>query len=141
MPSCGGIDVRLPVWNEALSVGDLRIDEEHRYFFSQLRELLVCTETGPLSEVRSAVATLIAELITHFDHEEAVFGETAYPDASSHAVEHRILLHMAQEVSGEVSRSSNLCYLRLSVEQMAQVIIQHLQGSDLCFKPYIGTVI
>ena len=79
-------------WNESFSVGNAQLDSDHRILFELIAQLHDAMETGQTRDVVGSVVGVLVEYVQyHFRREEALFAATAYPDAQSHAGQHRAL--------------------------------------------------
>ena len=79
----------LIVWNESLSVGVARIDEQHKKLVGMINELNEAMRKGQGKEVIGGIVEgLVAYTVTHFALEESFFARTGYPDTAAHEKEH-----------------------------------------------------
>jgi hemerythrin len=89
----------LLVWEEALSVGDAHIDDEHKHLFSLMDQLY---EAMRNSQPREVVGALLDELVRqteqHFAEEEVFMKKIGYADFAEHKTEHERLLRDVYEV-------------------------------------------
>lgn len=127
-----------PEWTPALSVGDDEIDGEHRDFLAMVGRVAHLIERGDSAqELKEATVAMMATMKIHFRTEERIFAATAYPEATAHRSEHRVLLHMADHVRQMVYESEDPVYIRLSLRYLAQSMVEHLVDTDMGYKPYL----
>jgi hemerythrin len=77
------------VWNDRLSVDVVTIDREHREWIGILNDLYDAVVRGAGHEaVSGTLARLTQYTEHHFQHEEALFCRTPYPDSKLHRRQH-----------------------------------------------------
>ena len=128
---------KYPKWTQALSVGNDRIDGEHREFLETVALVSNLVQGGTPYEIRAATGAMVTLLEEHFENEERLFFATAYPLAAAHAVEHRVLLYMASTAKKAIDSASEPVYLRLSLGYIAQLVVEHLLQSDMGYREYL----
>ena len=129
--------LRCPKWTAALSVGNDEIDGEHQAFLTLVERVSRLIEHGTRSEIMDASTAMVALLNVHFVTEERIFGETPYPDAAAHRVEHRVLLHMAIHAKKMIDRVEDVGFIRLSLRYLAQSLVEHLLETDMGYRCYL----
>ena len=75
-------------WTSTLSVGDEAIDAQHRELFVRLDRLHDAMLRRERSEALRLLAFLRDYAVVHFEAEERLMAEAAYPEAARHAQEH-----------------------------------------------------
>ncbi len=76
-------------WSDYLRIGIEGIDEDHRRFFSLVKDLdnaLMDRHDKP--EIQRLVKLVVEDCVRHFEHEERVFAQNGYPDAERNAGMH-----------------------------------------------------
>lgn len=77
-------------WNEALVLGIPEIDADHQRFASLVNDLnLAIMRRASKDEVRKKLDLLYLDARAHFQHEERLFAQHAYPEHEGHARLHR----------------------------------------------------
>jgi hemerythrin len=80
----------MPTWNASLAVGHPVIDAQHRELFARADDLLDAMMQGrAAAEMEQLVAFLRDYCRDHFATEEKLMAATRYPQATSHAIQHR----------------------------------------------------
>ncbi|MEO5338184.1 MAG: hemerythrin family protein [Magnetospirillum sp. WYHS-4] len=87
------MSTRVVAWSDDLSVGVRAFDRDHRALTEQLNEIVVAAESGTSPRVLAdLVRNLLVGTEEHFRREEAYLHRIGFPEAESHAGEHRRLL-------------------------------------------------
>ncbi len=77
------------VWQEYLTVGVERIDDQHKHLFARFNDLLAaCREDRWTEEVTGLFQFLDDYVATHFADEEALMMKTGFPDYEIHRKQH-----------------------------------------------------
>ena len=129
---------QFPHWTPALSVGNDEIDGQHRDFLDKLERVSRLVVEGGSKEIGEAATVMVVLLKIHFETEERIFGGTAYPKAQEHAVEHRVLLHLACHAKKMIDESEDHTYCRLSLRYLAQSMLEHLLETDMGYRRYLS---
>ncbi len=81
------------LWRSEFSVGNAKIDEEHRELFALVEEIRrVSRNPEPAPGMCAALAKLITFMKGHFETEESLMTKQEYPQLHTHAKRHAILL-------------------------------------------------
>lgn len=76
-------------WDPALATGHAEIDRQHEEVFERLESLVHAIRAGSSrDEVAATLGFLRAHVAAHFQAEEALMREVAFPGADAHADEH-----------------------------------------------------
>ncbi len=126
------------VWHESYDCGEASIDSQHRLLFECANSLITAViECRPKEEIDPLVHALVAEVVNHFNSEEAVLNGLGYPAALEHAALHAKLLAQAGALvekyqRGELGIGELFSYLAYDV------VAQHMLGEDRKFFPYLA---
>ncbi|NJD33495.1 MAG: diguanylate cyclase [Betaproteobacteria bacterium] len=126
-------------WITAYASGEQTIDREHRELFRLANILL---ETALMRDAEpgrfdSAVDALLAQLVKHFAHEEAILQGCGYQGVAEHAAQHRSLLASALKLRRRTGEAG------VSVDELvgflvSEVVAGHLLKADpSCFGPFV----
>ncbi len=125
------------LWSEQLSVGVAEIDEEHRELRFLIQRLQWAMKQGdPTHEIRLILDTLADHALTHFSTEESHFLETGYPQAHSHALEHRRF----ERKINQFIRSFEAGQPEVASEMLSHLIdwlAKHIEGTDKEFAAFL----
>jgi hemerythrin len=122
--------MRVLQWEESMSVGDARIDADHRALFELLDRLRVAAREDWPPEIRLEILSeLVRSSEVHFAREEQIMSSFEYPERLAHRAEHSKLMAQVRELHGKVSKG-NLS-LSLSVFQFLYGwLARHIEVKD-----------
>lgn len=75
-------------WNPLLALGDAEIDGQHRELFRRFGALVLAMRSGDRNEIGLLFAFLGEYVVLHFQAEERVMRDTAFPGATVHKAAH-----------------------------------------------------
>lgn len=114
------------------------IDQEHQQLVLHSNDLLELLLQGQGKEnLIPQMESLLTEVISHFNDEEAILKERSYPQQEEHAQLHRELIDQAQSVL-ERYKNDDLSPGELINFLVYEVIVQHMLTDDKKFFPYVG---
>jgi hemerythrin len=116
-------------WSDDYSVGNARIDSEHRRLFD-LANLIFAIEQPKeqVDDLRRALHALYDYMLTHFDHEEAYMAEVAYPALETYRELHAELVNAMNEIM-KTSRDYEQLERRLA-NLMRNWLLDHIMKQD-----------
>lgn len=79
-------------WSDSLSVGDPRIDGEHRELVALFQRLADLSRRGDAQYLRATLDELVFRVGEHFDREEGIMRRHGYPGYAEHKQGHGALL-------------------------------------------------
>lgn len=121
-------------WNTAYASGDSTIDREHQELFQHANDLLekAASPGGSGEEFREAFARALQHIEQHFEHEEAILRQRAFPGLEEHMAKHRLLIEHAHHLK-EQSEKAQISEAQLIEFLVSEVIAGHLRGEDQKF--------
>ena len=127
------------IWRRAYESGDPEIDAQHQKLFVDANQLLgavmVATDS---SELGKLVDDFIADIVQHFQDEEAILTKVGYPGAADHAGLHRALLDQAFVLAERFHRGT-LTPGALFEYLAHEVVARHILIVDREFFPALGS--
>ena len=113
-------------WNDAFSVGNSDLDQDHKHLFKLFNDLSQAMKEG---KTKQAITPILDALIdytaVHFKREEEIMATGNFPDLASHKKLHQF-------------RSSNANTLAIeTLEFVKKWLIDHIQKSDRAYAPYV----
>ena len=98
--------------------------------------LLAALNGLPAQELIALVDVFNAEVVQHFQDEEAIITQAGYPQALEHAVSHQALINKATSLTKRVRAGE------VSVDDLFQflahdVVARHMLTADCEFFPYL----
>lgn len=121
----------LDEWTPELSVGDERIDAQHRELFRRAARLFEGLRRGEPEEIGELVGFLREYVVEHFATEEALMRETRYPGYASHKAEHDEFISDLLELSAEHERDGSGAFMTVKASHwLKEWLRQHVSGTD-----------
>jgi hemerythrin len=129
----------LMAWNSKMSVGVAEIDDEHKKLVGMLNELHDAMTANRAKEHLGRVLDgLIGYTATHFKHEERLFAQYGYPDATAHAKEHADLTGQVLEVQRRFKNGETGTLTMEVMNFLKRWLVTHIQGSDKKYGPHLN---
>jgi len=127
----------LITWNDHLNVGVEEIDQQHQKLVQLINGLHNHMLAGDASEIMNKVLDRVIEYTGfHFQTEEQLMAQYAYPDSAAHKKEHKDLVDTA--VNLQVKLKSGNSHLTMETMHFLQDWLQHhILGSDKKFAEYL----
>lgn len=123
--------MKLSSWTSELETGLSALDSDHKHLLAQAARLNRASNEANISELKSTLVDMKAEMTAHFVREESLMNECKYEDAQEHWNEHQRLLAELQEQIEKIEAFEN------SVSTFGnfihQWIFQHIAGKDTLF--------
>lgn len=80
------------LWSEVFSVGHEDLDQHHRTIFERINDLHASLEEGhTLDVIRERLEAFVHDVLSHFEAEETLLRQAAFPDFDRHRRLHREL--------------------------------------------------
>ncbi len=118
-------------WNDSMSVGVRKLDEQHRSLVAILNDLDTAVVTGQDGErLGDIIERLIQYTRVHFKDEEELLVRTGFPTAAEHGAQHDELLRIALSAQARFRWSTRP---QLAAELLAFLqdwVVKHIEGSD-----------
>ena len=132
--SAGQSIVRL-TWKATFACGQKTIDKEHRELFRLSNVLLgkVATRTEEPAQFDAAFDALLAHVVEHFAHEEAILQEHAYEHLQEHAHLHQTLVAQALKLRHPVNQEAGVSVGELVDFLAIEVVARHMLTEDQKF--------
>jgi hemerythrin len=126
------------VWNDRLSVGVTAMDREHKELIAILNSLYDAIRAGAAHDSMSETLERLDEYTHfHFAHEEALFAQSAYPDAEKHCLEHANTLAWLAEVRRKYDNGTAAGLSLEVVNYLKDWLFDHILGSDQKYTPWL----
>jgi hemerythrin-like metal-binding protein len=121
-------------WKPFYSVNDPSLDAEHQRILELINKLHTAMNVGRERDVVDTVLDqLLQYTVDHFDHEERVMRDSAFPYLDSHKVLHDDMRRRTQAIHDDMSlvtAHDMLCFLK-------EWWIDHIQLADKEYSPYV----
>ncbi|HPF87619.1 MAG TPA: bacteriohemerythrin [Candidatus Limiplasma sp.] len=123
-------------WKKSWESGNAHIDSQHKRLVALMNKTMSAMQGRESTAPGAALETLLHNIRTHFDTEEALLQKVRYPQADTHAALHdalwaRITALHRQLQSGETTAAAFFAVL------LDELLIGHIQTEDFQFFPYL----
>ena len=120
-------------WSETYECGHEEIDQQHRNLFATVNNLLQLDSSGADKKaIGTAVESLLADTVEHFQFEEHILNQIEYPDAPAHIQAHQRLLDRANILLAQFQRDGADLAALLHF-MIYELTAQHIMIDDRCF--------
>ncbi len=118
-------------WNEVLSTGVSKIDDEHKQIVGMLNELYDALQAKQSEEALGKVLDgLLAYTAYHFEHEESLLAQTGYPGAAEHKNEHDDLTNQVLLMQKENREGKSVTLPIELLNVLRKWLLTHILVSD-----------
>jgi hemerythrin len=135
-------------WRDVLSVGDDRIDDDHRQLFSLINGVEgLLSSDQPTSSLQRAIDQLKRVTEDHFAREERIMGGISYTQVDLHKRAHGELIRQLQHYSDSITQthaSDNARTVDLPAELrdgltglLQHWLVDHILAFDMQLKPLL----
>ena len=133
------MEEKFVVWDEKYSVGNPKIDEQHKHLVKLINALWESCKQGK-SEADKNFAVIIKEAAeyvrTHFNTEEQLMTKYNYPDYKNHKVEHETFIVEILNSVKEFQEGKQFVPNKF-VRYLRDWLLQHIAISDKKYTPFI----
>lgn len=127
-----------PAWSDGTGCGIPELDAADRRLNALVHELNQAIADGrDGEEIQRPMNQLLLEAVSHFEHEERVLSECAYPCQKGHAALHRQMsaeLEHAMEVLRDVEARAMWAEYGLLV---AQLFVEHMRQEAMKYRNFL----
>jgi len=121
-------------WNAGLEVGHAEMDGEHRGLYGLTVQAAGCAARNDSGGVAGALSALFTTSVAHFEHEEALMVESAYPALDEHREAHRSFMVDFAKLREELGTRGLSPLFRLWFGSRFQDWLRlHIRGQDVQF--------
>lgn len=125
-------------WSESMSVGESRLDADHKALILLINRLHDSLEAGVESAASGEVFdSLINYIWFHFTREEKVMQACGYPYAEAHEEEHADFTRHIKEVRDRYARNADPALIRGLLDYLKDWLSHHILIQDMAYKPYV----
>jgi hemerythrin len=118
-------------WSTELSLGDVVVDAQHRVLIERVAALGEAIRAGDLSSVEPMVAYLGDYALTHFEDEERLMQERAYPGYARHNAAHLSFVERFLELERDLrSHGADAVLAGRLHAWLEGWLAEHLAGED-----------
>ena len=125
-------------WNDAFSVGNQQIDEQHKKFFHIINTLHDALRKGEGEEILLTVLKELQQYVqNHFKAEESLMKIYAYPNISSHKAEHEDAIQKVNKFIIVYERHEDKLAIDV-LNFMSNLLQNHILRTDREYIPYLA---
>jgi hemerythrin-like metal-binding domain len=117
-------------WSDALVGGVAAIDAEHRELANLMNAIYDSAAAGETHKTVGLFDELLEHTVAHFRHEEALFINTAYPDAERHRRHHALLTAKAVEYRDCAAAGKMSALTAEVLPKLRDFLVYHIQKDD-----------
>lgn len=124
-------------WLDAYSIGDDRIDDQHRSLIRLMNEFYVNHLNGHPAQAQSCLSQLLALTLKHFREEEEMMERMAYPGFHEHRMRHQELLGLVSRLVATYMQSQTGEDAAKLATFLKTWLTRHILGDDKKYGPYL----
>lgn len=118
-------------WDDALSVGNQNIDDDHRLLIDTIARLHDAMRTGQGKEIVGGILDdLVRNTEEHFEREESFMLHINYADYLPHKAEHERLVREVKDLQARFKSGSITITVSVS-NFLSDWLVKHIQGLDM----------
>lgn len=129
----------LILWEDAFSVGDEALDNDHIVIASLINHIDDAKQHG-LDErvVGRLLKALIAYAVGHFQREEALLAGHGFAELEPHRNEHRVLLQQLDELYAAYRDTADPAISREIMELLNFWLVRHILKVDMRYRDFLA---
>ena len=132
--------VCLVPWTAAMSVGDLRIDDQHRILIDTINQLASAESLNNHHVVSMIIDELLSYAAFHFDFEEKLMASVNYPDFEGHQKMHKRFVIWVEDFRDDFVTYGKPALGQPVLEFLKNWLTHHIMEEDQGYSPFIRTV-
>ena len=130
--------VSLVRWSDAMSVGDLHLDEQHRVLIDTINQLASAESQNDRPVVAMIIDELVAYAAFHFDYEERLLERAGYPELQRHRRIHEGFAKWIADLREEFSHKHRQQLGAHILGVLCAWLSDHILGEDQEYRSYLG---
>ncbi|WP_431855448.1 bacteriohemerythrin [Azospirillum sp.] len=130
-------DATLLAWKDAWSIGVPELDREHAALVQDFARLIDPARRGDHAFQRAALDALTEHVCRHFDHEEHLMRECAYPELRRHAEVHAMLLRQLTQFEALLNAQPEDGAGPSILDFVGRWLLDHIQEDDMRLGVYL----
>ncbi len=125
-------------WSERFSVGNEKIDLQHKKLFSTLEDHLnACKEHKGMEEISNTLNFLAKYVVTHFNDEEKYMAQIGYPDLENHKAIHREFVTEVQGIINNVNTNGASLSSIIDInKKLNDWVVNHIMKTDMKYAKF-----
>jgi len=128
-------------WSDALSMSHSEIDAAHQHFIGLVNRLnkTILSQQQDKTVIEEIMGHLLEDAIDHFQHEELILAEHAYPAVEQHAQIHAELIDKTRQAVKEIQGTDIRAVWVKAGLSIKNLLVAHLLNEDTKYIKYIQT--
>ena len=118
------------VWQDYYTLGDEKMDEEHKDLFVLANKLI---DSGSKDELNDNIFVLYHHVKEHFAAEEALMKKAAFQGYKGHEREHRYMLEKLTAIDHKINDDD---WQQADIEEFVDKWVKHIINADMKFDSY-----
>ena len=118
------------VWQDYYTLGDEKMDEEHKDLFVLANKLI---DSGSKDELNDNIFVLYHHVKEHFAAEEALMKKAAFQGYKGHEREHRYMLEKLTAIDHKINDDD---WQQADIEEFVDKWVKHIINADMMFDSY-----
>jgi len=128
------------VWNDRLSINVSAIDDDHRRMIETINELYDAIRGDYSKDVLGGILHRLVDYTQyHFEREENLFSQTAYPTASEHSREHADATAWIRQMRDDYAGCTAAAPSLKMISFLKDWLFDHILGSDHRFGEFLNS--
>lgn len=125
-------------WTDSMSVGNQHIDEQHMILIDTINQLASAERQNDRVLISMIIDELVSYAAFHFQYEEKLLENHAYPDLVNHRSIHQGFVNWVTEVREEFIYQRRTQFGGKILDFLRDWLRDHILGEDQRYRPFIG---
>lgn len=128
----------IPAWSDDTGIGIPELDAADRRINALVHELnRAIAEGRDAEEIQRLMNQLLLEALSHFEHEERVLSERAYPLRMGHAALHRQMRAELEHATGVLRDAGARAMWAEYGLLVAQLLVEHMRQETMKYRNFL----
>ncbi len=131
------------LWHESYSVDIQAFDDQHKKLFEVINVVFAAVTSRKNPASRALLDVALSEMVEymklHFEAEERVMREHAFPEYDAHKKEHDDFARMVTDIKRRHDQESEAVTVEL-LKSLVTWLDTHLNGTDKRYTPYLSAL-
>lgn len=128
------------VWDEQYGVGHPILDAQHRHIIDLINALHNAAAGEGLATVDAVLPHFVRFLENHFETEEVILRQVAYPSVEEHAAAHRTLVHQLTRAAEAAAQDGHTANSMRFAATIWSWLHEHTVSMDQEFAPMLRSL-
>lgn len=124
-------------WEDAFSVGNLHIDEQHSILIDTINQLASAESLHNHHCVSMIIDELVSYAAFHFDFEERLMASSGYPYLDEHRIIHQAFVKWVTDLRDEYTTYGKRPLGEAVLNYLRDWLSHHILGEDQRYRPFL----